>query len=72
MRSGDNRWKKRMPRWLHKGTVSLQNPKQFPERLSFISLFIFVAFATAERWMKKEGTFAQKRRKNVNRDVPGD
>lgn len=50
-----------MPGWLHKSTVALQNPKQFPERLSFISLFIFVALATTAR----EGAIG-------NRDVSGD
>lgn len=56
---------KRMPGWLHKSTVALQNPKQFPERLSFISLFIFVAFATAESCLEKERKFVQKRQTRI-------
>lgn len=65
MRSDNNDKKKRMPGWLHKSTVALQNPKQFPERLSFISLFIFVAFATAESCLEKERKFVQKRRMRI-------
>lgn len=54
-----------MPGWLHKSTVALQNPKQFPERLSFISLFIFVAFATAESCLeKKENSYKRDRRES--------